>query len=410
MREENRKQPALIQHILVVVPLWAWTLLSIGLILLLSLIIYAFFGSIPITVQGKGIVIPKAGLYNIQAPIEGTVLHIGFRPGEIIKKGQLLMNLYDPQMELKYQEAKSRVLLLNRQLTDLKQEIKKEERAYKNGLKIKRDALNYSIAELEEQIKFLNQESQSRENLVEKGLISPMLYNQALQNIAQKKIDLQSKIGAVAEINSEIKKEYRANEIIQKEQQVREAGEEERLLKASLDQGNIYSNFEGRVLEVLANVGDLVKIGEPLFWIVEGTDVNVTPQKSEILGFFKVEEGKRIQIGKPIKMRFPNINYNQYGSLTGVVKNISLYAVSQAQLYNKIHNKTLIDYLIGKSPAVIEVAIEPDLDPNKKDLFLWTSRLQPPFPITFGAVGDIDATVEEVRPIFYLIPLSLFKY
>lgn len=406
MPEDTQQEPP---NSILVVPLWAWGALFIGLGALLGLVLFAFFGSIPITVQGRGIIIPTAGMYSVQAPTEGTVLHIGFKEGEIVKKGELLMSLYDPQLELRYREAKTKVATLTDQLLDLKKEVKNEELAYKTGLKIKRDALNYNIAQLEEQINFLNQESKDRQKLVDEGLISPILLNQALQNITQKKIELQNKIGSAAEIDSEIKKEYRAAEILRKEQQLREALEEEKVLKVAVSQGDIYSKFEGRVLEVLTNVGDLVKSGEPLFWIVQGQDINVSPKNSQILGFFKVEEGKRLTAGKKVKMHFPNINYNQYGSVIGVVKEISLYAVSEAQLFNKIHNKTLIEYLTNKTPAVIQVVIQPELNPSDPSAFYWTSGLQPPAELTFGAVGDIDATVEEVRPIYYLLPLSIFK-
>ena len=396
-------------HKLVVVPLWAWVFLGVGFVFLFCLLLWAFFGSIPITVSGRGIVIPAAGLFSVQAPVEGSVLQIAVKEGSVIKKGDLLIQIYDPQVQLKYEEAKTKVLLLKNQLQNLKIEIKTEEKALGESLNTKRQATVFTITQLQNEIRFAKKEMESRQDLIDQGLISRSLYNQGVQAIAEKTIELQNKIGELADIDSQMKKEYRANEITAKSQQLQEATEEERILKSTLDQGKIYSQFEGRVLEVLTNVGDFIHLGTPLFWLENSSYTEVTPKRSLILGFFQVDAGKRIRTGNPVKMRFPNVNYNQYGSITGEVQDISLFAVSQEQLYNRIHNKTLIDYLTDKASAVVQVTIEPDLDPKHPKAFHWTSGLQPPFSITFGTVGDIETTVEMVHPIYYLIPLTAFK-
>lgn len=407
MKVFERKEGS--EYHLVPVPLWAWIALSIGFFILLTVLFWVFFAKIPITVSGRGIMMANVGLFTIQSTATGTVLQIMVRPGDVIKKGDLLLRLYDPQLDLKYREAQSRVKVLENQLKDLKIEIEQEEKAVKNALKTKSEAMRFHILQLQEEIDIATKELQTRQQLVDQGLISQGKYNEGLQKITQKNIEMQNKIGDLAYLYSELKKEYRANEIRVKEQQLASEIEGEKILQVMIDQGKIISVRDGKVLEVLVNIGDLVQQGKPIIWL-EGLPTNQNKQKKFVVfGFFPVELGKRIQQGTPILMTLSNVNYNRYGGISGIVKDVSLYAVSYAHLISRFHNKSLIDYLTNQASAVIQVLIEPQTDPENPELFYWTSGEQPPVHITSGTVGNLEATIEKVSPIYYLIPLPTFK-
>ncbi len=64
---------------------------------------------------------------------------------------------------------------------------------------------------------------------------------------------------------------------------------------------------------------------------------------------------------------------------------------------------------MGSIKAVVEAIIDPERDSQHPDLFKWTSGKQPPNLVSTGTVGLVEATVEKVRPIYYLLPLPAFK-
>lgn len=394
---------------LLTIPRWAWMVLIISLVVLFFFFLWFFFGKIPVTVEGRGIILTSQGLYNVQSKVYGTVVKQKINVGDVIEKGAFLMAIYDPQVELKYQESKSRFSLLQKQLKDLKEEISREAKDRKRALRVKMDSIKYSIALLQQEIDFGNRELVGRKKLLDEKLISPIKYNEGLLNLSQKKIELQNKIAEMAEVHADIKKEYRESEIEAKEQQLQAEKANLNVLTVSLEQGKIYSPEKGKILEILVNDGDQVKIGQSLVWMERESDNQNKPTKFVIYGYFQIDEGKKIRQDAKVRMELPNVNANLYGDITGVVKDVSLYAVSTEQLYSQIHNKELILFLTNEASAVIQVIIEPDVDPNHPDLFHWSSGLQPPIRVTPGTIGLIKATVEEISPIYYLIPLPIFK-
>lgn len=386
-----------------------WVVFALALLILFFALLWIFFGYIPVAIKGRGILIAQKGLFSIQARIDGTITNIKIGPEDIVKKGDLLMEIYDSQLELKYQEATSRVNTLSEQLNHLKKQISEEEKAEKEAILTKIAAAQFVISQIEDEIEFLNRELKKREQLVEEGLISGSLLRSAKQNILQKKIDFEEKIGSLASLQSQYRKEYRPIELQTKEEQLIDEIEQQQLYQLAIELGKIRSPYEGKALEVLVSPGDRVKVGSTLAWM-ENLSQDISAKNYLIYAYFPVEMGKRIQINMPISMEVSTVNSNQYGMLKGHVKEVSLFAVSKENIYNKIHNLSLVEYLTNQSPAVIQVLIEPDVDPENEKLFHWTSGEQPPVPITTGTVGSINATVEKIRPIFYLLPLPKMKY
>ena len=175
------------------------------------------------------------------------------------------------------------------------------------------------------------------------------------------------------------------------------------LLKTENEASTFTSPFDAQVLEVLVQPGDLVQEGTHLLWVELFTSEN---QKALIYGYFPIDSGKRLQVNSPVLMTIPSVNKNKYGAIKGTIKSVSPYAESKASLLNEIQNRALVDYLSDQMPGVVKVIIEPRY---KDKEFLWTSHAIPPQKITTGTVGILEATVEEVKPLYYLIPLPQFK-
>lgn len=175
------------------------------------------------------------------------------------------------------------------------------------------------------------------------------------------------------------------------------------LLKTKNQESVLTSPFKGRVLEVIVNIGDLVQKSTPLVWMEVLSPENSKPL---IYGYFPLDSGKKLRIGTPVKMTLPYINKNFYGALKGSVSSISSYAETEESLLKEIQNEALVDYLMDHASAVVKVVIEPLED---KGNFVWTSHSIPSKTVTTGSVGPLEAIVERISPIYYLIPLKDFR-
>lgn len=244
----------------------AWTLFSLVALSLVCVLLWAFFGYIPVTVTGRGLIVTESGLTSLQAPITGKVKTVLVKPGDKIQKGALLIEMDDPK-------------------------------------------------------------------------------------------------------------------------------------------GNISSPFDGQILETRVSPEGYVKEGVSVIWM-EDYSSSEKKENYVIYGFFPIESGKRLKAGAPVEITVPSINPNQYGTLEGTIKNISLFAVSKENLLSEIQNPALVDYLTHQAPAVVKVVVEPKGRPNA---FVWSSGIVPEEPITTGTLVTLEATIEKIRPIYYLLPVSGFR-
>ncbi len=394
-----------------IIPYPVWILFMLTFTALVIALLWSYFGTIPVQIEGRGILVPRNGLTSVQSRLSGTVSQIIAVPESIVKKGDLLVEIRNSQLELKYEEAKLRTAALKEQLQHLKEEIARESKAEELALEIKMKAAKYSITQLNDEIAFLNKELQKRKELAEAGLITTDVAMNASQNITLKKIELEEKISELANLYSESKKEYRSEEYRKKEQQFLSEEHERDFFQIALNLGKISSPHDGKILEILANPGDEIQEGKVLIWMENLKDLK--DRDYVIYGFFPVEMGKRLQPGMNITMKASTINSKEYGFLKGKVEDVSLFAVTKETILSKIQNRALVDYLTnstGETAAVIQVLIKPLQDPKQPDQFLWTSGKQPPVPITAGTVGSLRATVEKIRPLYYLIPIPQLKY
>lgn len=403
---ERLSHPEQLDSLLVVVPRKAW----VALIALLSLasfaLIWAFFGSIPIKIEGKGIIMNQKGeLFNIQTKFGGVVREINVNPGNKVEKGDQVALIEDPEEQLKLERANIKVASLERNYEELKQEIEIESKAQIEAQKSELTAKEFTVAQTEKRIVDLEKEVERRQRLYNEGLVSHNILIETEERLSKARIDLELAKSAIATLRYNLAKGYRTEELKSKEHEVLQALEERDLLKTRQPYFQIFSPFPGNVLGLLASEGDIVQSGAPLLWMEHTTD-----EKSPyvIYGYFPVEKGKRIAKGTDVKISVSTVDPQEYGYLLGTVEEISAYAVSKEGIARIIHNKELVEYLSQETAAVIQTIVTLNVNPETGQ-YLWTSGKIPPVKISTGTVCTLQGIIHRVRPIYYILPIESFK-
>jgi len=163
----------------------------------------------------------------------------------------------------------------------------------------------------------------------------------------------------------------------------------------------IEAPFDGKVLEVMVNVGNRIAPGDPLIWAEFKTQED---EPHVIYGYVPVTMGKRISEGTLVQMELSTANAQEYGMLLGKVKEVSLYAVSSESVAKTIHNPGLVRYLL-ESEAMVQIKIAPDVDEETPSGYKWTSGVGPPHKVSTGTVCKIKVVVERVKPLYYIFPM-----
>lgn len=354
-----------------------WYILLCVLILLAALIIWSFVGRIPIEVAGKGVELNPEGVFSIEAKAPGIVTDIYVERGDVIDKSNLIMTIY------------------NSKLSSIISHIR---------------TTRYKIQQLLKELVILKESLNDKEELYKKGLIAKIIYTDALSRVMDKEIAIDEERANLTTLLSDLEKNSSCGkeEIEGREQELIDAEKEFDFLKIEKCMSSVYSPYKGTVLEVLVNPGTNIELKNPLVWMEHLSEES---NLKDILFYavIPVHAGGRIRPGMTVRIEPSTVNPQEYGAILGKVKEVSPFAISENELIKTLRNKQLVDYLVGKAPAVIAVTVEPVLSDKTPSGYEWTSSEGPPFKIPTGTVVTVKIIVEEQPPISYLIPLWKLK-
>ena len=162
----------------------------------------------------------------------------------------------------------------------------------------------------------------------------------------------------------------------------------------------ITAPHDGHVFQFDASAGEPVKVGDPLFWF----QTAVFPNQLEVYGFIPAGVGERIQAGMHVTFDLNAVDTQKYGQLVGKVTQVAPYAVSTSsnQLDVIPSEKAKEDLTQGATMELI--IIQPQLNSSNPSGLQWTFGKGPKERLDPGSMGTVRVTIENKRPISYLIP------
>lgn len=395
-QKSNLSDPAQLKQLLVVVTNKEWLALVCIIFLVAILILWSLVGSLPISIHGKGIIMNQTGhLFNIQAKIGGTLTNVYVKSGDYVTEGQLIAEISDPQWVLMLKKVETKI---NNKHSLIDDYIKNQNNEWKRNLKAKME----SLEKLKEQKNDQEKELEKTQKIYKEGLINFSVLQTSKNAFSTKQSEIAAMAAEIEQLNDYLANGYVTAELQTAKQELFLLLEEMELLELQKPYYKIYSPSQGYILELLMNVGDQVKPGFDIVWMEYASSQS---ESFLIFGYFSVENGKQITKDTQMQIALSTINPQEYGYLEGRVKEVSEYAVSKESLTKIIHNQEIINYLTSDSLAVIQVIIEPVIDPLTKTT-QWTSGVQPPIKITTGTMASIHAVIKRIHPIYYFLPVS----
>lgn len=341
-------------------------------------------------IQGKGIFMPDIGrLYSINTRVDGVVGALLVRPGDDIKKGQLVAKISDHDYDQRLARAEKKVEVLTVELTSLKEQITKEGAAEKKYLHKQLTSNEYILEQMAKRIKEIEEDLKLKKELLAKGLISIASVTEGEDRLSDAKVQEKVTETSIAEIHFNLTRGYRTEDIKYKENELTEASKDRDLLKRQQHYYSVLAPWDGLVLELKVATGEIVTRGQNLI-LTEKLDEQKSQKK--IFAYFPVEQGKRVKIGQTATIVVSTVNTRQYGVIGGKVTSVSKYAVSNNSLDKTYFNDELVRYLTDGN-TVLAAVIAPDTNPDT-GAYVWSSGKVPPFPITSGTVCSVTIELD----------------
>jgi HlyD family secretion protein len=368
--------------------------------LLLAAIGWGVFGSIPTTSQGDGILLRQGGISDLVSNAAGQVQEVLVGVGDVIEKGQPVARIQQDVLLRQIADDRSKQGVLRSQYTEAVRIANQQKQLRARDLAQQRANLERSIESLEKDVALLRERLEAQQTLLNDGLITKETFlttqqslNAKRDQLAQARLDLNGLDLKRIEADQQLDQQLEARQTAIHDLEL-EIGE----LNAKLGENvNILSPYSGRVLEVLANRGDVVNPGTAIL------SVEVLSENLQAVLFVPASTGKKVQPGMIVRLSPSTVKREEYGSLLGKVTWVAEFPSTSRGMIRLLGNEALVTKLMEQGPP-IQVNVALARDPATPTGYRWSSSRGPNLKISSGTLASGDIVVQEDRPIRLIIP------
>ena len=460
---ERLSSPERLDQLMQVVSPKSWLpLLALGSLVGVG-IAWSIYGRIPITVEGRGVLIYPRKVVPLQSASSGQLLALNVKVGDVIKKGQVLATIdqQDLRKQLQQQRAKlvelesqdQAVGSLQGQRTEQEKISLQQQRLYfqqrirelqaltpqlktkgNDSIREQRQGLQQRLREAQALIPIYKQRMEIRKQLFEKeraitsdvALEAEQQYLQNLQKISElqaqlKELDVKEteqekayrdNLSTISDFQSQLKQldskqATQAQEDLQtlttRKNEIQEVKREIAKLELQLRNNSlIISQHNGRILEITLTPGQVVSAGTRLGSIDEENP------SSKLVGitYFPIAEGKKIQPGMSIQITPQTVKRERFGGIVGTITAVSPFPITKEGAVSMVGNSEVVEGLVSqKQEGVIQVFANLEPDSTTPSGYKWSSSTGPHLKISSGTTSVVRVKVEERAPITYILPI-----
>lgn len=397
---ERLSSPEQLDQLLQVTNPRGWLALgALGAVLLASLA-WAVLGSIPTEAAGEGILLRQGGVTSLVAAEQGQVEELLVAVGDVIEKGQVVARVRQEELIRQIQDSRDKLAGERAEYADLLRYAGEQERLRDRDLAQQRANLEQSIRSLAKEVELARDQVAAQRDLLRDGLVTKQTFLASEQHLN----DAQDRLaGARLELNGlELKRLDSAQQVEQqletRQAQIRDLELELRERQARLgESARVVSSHSGRVLEVLADRGDVVAPGTAIL------NLELVSQDLMAVLFIPASAGKKVQPGMRVRVSPSTVKREEYGSMLGKVVWVAEFPSTQKGMVRMLGNEALVEKLMKEGPP-IQVNVALDRDAATPTGYRWSSSTGPSVSISSGTLASGAVIVREERPIRLILP------
>lgn len=373
-------------------------------ILLATALLWGVVGRVPQNVTGTGILVKSGGVFEVVPTIGGRIIDVAVDVGDVVAEGQVVARIAQEGLVEQLQQARAALETARESHIEVVAFGVRDMRLQTEYLAQQEASIQQGILATDQTIRWLSERIGSQEQLVNQGLMTrnTLLATRQQHDAAREKLaELKSQLTQIASrrlaVSNQRSEEARASEQVIGEQEMQVA-ELERQLKSSTE---VIAPQTGRILEVMAERGNVVGPGEPILSLdLTGRAVSAL----EAVIYVPSVLGKQIRPGMSVHIAPSTVKQEEYGFILGRVTYVSDFPATTRGMRRVLKNEKLVAALSGND-APYEIRAELQLDATTASRFRWSSSKGPPVKIQSGtlAIGNIE--VSSRRPIEMVMPI-----
>jgi HlyD family secretion protein len=401
---ERLSSPEQLDQLMQVVNPRSWIpLATLGSLVFIALL-WSFFGRIPITVEGRGILVFPGNVVPLQSKSAGQIIELKIKAGDVVKAGQVIGIIDQTELreQLDQQQAKlTELQSQDRQVGSLQETSIAEK---KRATQQQRQFLQQSLRQEQSLTATYQERLQARKGLYAQRLITndvlldaEQQYRKNLQTITDLQAQLQALNSQTAEQNQQ---ELEASTARKKEIQETQRAIDQLTLQLS-NNGQIISQQAGRVLEIAVTQNQVISAGSR----IANLAAEDSSEALESITYFSVEDGKKIQAGMAIQITPQIVKRERFGGIIGSVTAVSSFPITREGAAAVIGNAEVVEGLTANQSSLIQVSSTLTPDSTTFSGYRWSSSKGPETPISSGTTTIVRVKVEERAPITFVLPI-----
>lgn len=367
-------------------------------------VLWGFEGSIPSRVAGQGILLKSGGVLEIAAGAGGRITDVAVNVGDIVREGQVIARVAQPDVLNRIRQVRLALDNLRVEHRLVASHSEEEVALQLAQLGQRREGLDESIAAAVDSLRWQRERLTAQQQLVDQGRLTRQTVIDSRQQVHATEERLRANRQQLAELDIErLAVEARNARTLQtSEHQVAQAvAELERLESEMKDLSEIVSTSTGRIIEIMAERGDVAAPGQPLLRLDR---IGRTIQGLEAVIYVPSAHGKRIRPGLEVRIAPASVAPEEHGYLIGTVTYVSDFPTTSRAIQRTLRNPELVAAL-SQGDAPYEIRADLQLDPATFSGYKWSSSAGPPMEILTGTLCAARITIEQRRPVEMVIPL-----
>lgn len=392
--------------------LWGTGLLLVALIL--GTLVWSAFFTVPVTVNGRGILLSARGVVDVVADAPGQIHELNARPGDAVTPGMVIARIDQPELRLQLSIARGELEDAQRFHTDLLGFQRRDAEARAAARTARLASLSGRLAALRERREALVEQRDGVERLVARGTMTRerlIAAAEAVLAVNGQIADAQDEMAAL-ESEKAVKATQDEQARFDAERRVAEARRRVTALEERLDwMGAVRSPFDGRVVEAKANVGQVVQPGTPILTVertpnrtLAGTVDATAPLVPTVVAYVRAVDGKKLAPGMPVEVSPSTTRREEHGFLRGRVTDVGEIPASSDGMMRTLQNDRLVQSFVTELGTPFAVSVALDTDPAAPARPLWSSFRTAPPPLASGTLAEVRVTVRTAPLLALALP------
>ena len=379
----------------------AWLALAALLVIAAALITWSVTGHISTFVRADGVLLNRGGrVVDAVTTGVGTLIKTVPEVGDIVREGEVVAETVDEEKAARLRSALARTEEFTRVLAERKIAAEAENALTKKNLDQQRERLQRLEQSGTRSVEAARKRLDDHLLLFETRVVTRITLDRSQQAFDQAQHELFDILRRQDDLESrELRRQHDLeSRITDAEAQKSAAEREAEEIKASLRTQRILAPAAGRVIELKAAIGTVLRVGQAVLSIESGG------KGLEALAYLPPSEGKRVKPGMRALVVSSLARREEYGALIGAVEYVSEFPASPEGMIAVLQNRDLVESFSRQGPPyACRVVLLPD--PTTASGLSWTSSRGADLSLSPGVLATVEIEVERKPPIALVVPL-----